>query len=379
MGPNFQLPAQHAAVLTPVVGYKLNLNYQDIRTDPPTSGEVVVKLYVSGLCSSDIIFSLGLREGYPQHNMIGGHEGIGRIVMAQNESLLGNLVAARYLARHCRHCHACLHDVPERCSSQRNFPRDHRGAYQEYIRAPISSLMPLPAFILDNIHTGAGPSLGDYAAALCSGAAASKALRKLSPSPGDVVVISGIAGAIGHLAGQIARKVYKAKVIGVDLPEKQRGLGPRSSGCYDAFVPANRNSEGTTSFLEGLSRACSELRGPEVPPAMADGVIVTAGSTAAYTNLIEYLREGGAIVCVGVPKHGGKVSFPVAEVVEKGIRIQGTLMGGWEESYRVMQYIRSGLLSPVVTEIELRDVPSYMQRFVSYENAGKIVVNIASP
>ncbi|OJK01968.1 hypothetical protein ASPACDRAFT_40784 [Aspergillus aculeatus ATCC 16872] len=293
------------------------------------------------------MFSLRPRDGYPQHNMIGGHEGIGGILMAQDESLISDPVAARYLAHDCRHCHACLHDLPERCPSQRDFPRDHPGTYQD---------------------------LGDYAAALCSFAAASKTLRKLNSSPEDVVLISGIAGAIGNLAGQIARNVYKTKVIGVDLPEKQPGLGPRNSRCYDAFVPVNRDSEGSTSFIEGLSRACSDLRGPGVSPTMADGVIVTAGSTAPYTNPIQYLREGGAIFCVGVPERGGEVSFSIAEVVEKGIRVQGTLMGGWEESYRVIQYIRSALLSPVVTRIELRDVLSYMQRFVSYENTGKIVV-----
>lgn len=51
-------------------------------------------------------------------------------------------------------------------------------------------------------------------------------------------------------------------------------------------------------------------------------------------------------------------------------------MGGWEESYEVMEYIRAGQIRPITTEITLDQVPGCMQGFADYKNVGKIIVRV---
>lgn len=51
-------------------------------------------------------------------------------------------------------------------------------------------------------------------------------------------------------------------------------------------------------------------------------------------------------------------------------------MGGPREAYEVMEYIRSGLLKPTVTEISLEDVPAYMEKVSKSGCFGKIIVRV---
>lgn len=142
----------------------------------------------------------------------------------------------------------------------------------------------------------------NYVGALCSGAAALRALKNLDPRPGSVIVISGIGGGIGHLAGQLARNVFNVKVIGVDWAPKKESLylsGSSASDVFDVFVPASENESQRESFQRDIIAACVELRGPNISPQKADGLIVTASSAAAYEGLSDYVCSGGSIICVG--------------------------------------------------------------------------------
>lgn len=63
-------------------------------------------------------------------------------------------------------------------------------------------------------------------------------------------------------------------------------------------------------------------------------------------------------------------------MVERSIRFQGLLMGGWDESYEVMEYIRDGKVKPIVTEVCLEEIPSRMEAFGNHINTGKLVVRM---
>lgn len=77
-----------------------------------------------------------------------------------------------------------------------------------------------------------------------------------------------------------------------------------------------------------------------------------------------------------VPKTKVTINIPLTDLVDRSIRVQGGLMGGWEESYEVMEYIRRGQIKPITTEISLDRVPEFMQGFAGYTNVGKIVVRV---
>jgi propanol-preferring alcohol dehydrogenase len=139
-----------------------------------------------------------------------------------------------------------------------------------------------------------------YTAALCSGSTALKTVQAANLRPGSVVVIVGIAGAIGHLAGMIAKNVYKAHVIGVDFAWKSKSLSSDADRIYDHFVafPSTSDKDWLVYF-EQLSRQCGAERDRHCLPRMADSLIVTTSSAAAFQKMENYVCDGGIIVCVG--------------------------------------------------------------------------------
>lgn len=243
----------------------------------------------------DLSFSKGPLPGFAKHNHIAGHEGIGHVVASYETSLLGRVVAARYVAGTCHICWACLRSIPDACINQKNFPKHHDGTFQEYVTAPWTSFMPLDATALDS-DMSLDPAL--YTAALCSGAAALKALRESNVRQNDVVLIFGVAGAIGHLAGMIARKIFGALVVGVDRAEKVEALaGSAADELFDTFVAAPEGLNDDASFATKVNKACTDLRDGCVEPKQPDAIIMAASSEEPYrwANLV---RDGGTVACL---------------------------------------------------------------------------------
>ncbi|KAF0331985.1 putative alcohol dehydrogenase [Colletotrichum asianum] len=327
------IPSVQTAIVTPKLGPSLNQEVQSIPVRPPGPGEVVVKIAWTGICGSDVLFSLGPGDGLRGPNHIAGHEGIGHVVMSFDRSLLGKPVAARYLASYCRSCYYCSHGIPKSCQAQTTFPRHHNGTFQQYLTAPYTSLMPLPNFVSDE---GMGISPGMYTTALCSRAAALRALKSANPCPGDVIIVSGVCGGIGHLAGMMARNAFKAKVIGIDLAWKAEALGSRAADTFDEFIAAPDQATERDEFQRSISDACQRLRNAKDARRNADYLVVTSGCETAFEGLIDYVCDGGSVICVGVPKSRGNLTIPLALMVERSIRLQGLLIGGWDESYEVM-------------------------------------------
>ncbi len=58
------------------------------------------------------------------------------------------------------------------------------------------------------------------------------------------------------------------------------------------------------------------------------------------------------------------------------MKVQGTMMGGSQEVFEVLNYIKSGVLNPGILEIGLGDVPKFMQRFLDFKNSAKVVVRL---
>ncbi|KAL2797853.1 chaperonin 10-like protein [Aspergillus keveii] len=290
------LPKEQLSVLTPVVGPTLNLHITKVAVTPPKPGEVVVRIAWTGLCGSDPSFCVGPQPGFASHNHIAGHEGIGHIVASHDPSLVNRPVAARYLTYSCQECGYCLRGLPESCPRQLAFPKDLNGTFQHYITVPRHSVIQLPEYVFARdspIH----PSM--YAAALCSGSAALKALRAAQLRPQAVIVVFGIAGSIGHLVGLMAKHIYGAKVIGVDVASKAGERMVKTGDVCARFLPAPRHPEQEKAFQQSILKLCEELRGHTNVLTGADSAIVCANRVSAFNNLTSYVCDGASIIIVG--------------------------------------------------------------------------------
>ncbi|KAL2842156.1 chaperonin 10-like protein [Aspergillus pseudoustus] len=290
------LPKEQFAVLTPVVGPTLNLQITKIAVAPPKPGEVVVRIAWTGLCGSDPSFCVGPQPGFSGHNHIAGHEGIGHIVAGHDPALLNKPVAARYLTYSCQTCEYCLRGLPESCPRQLAFPKNLNGTFQHYITVPRHSVIQLPEYVFardSTIHPSA------YAAALCSGSAALKALRAAQPRTGAIIVVSGITGSIGHLVGLMAKHIYAAKVIGVDVKLKAEDPIVEKGDVCDRFIPVPECAEQEESFQQSIVKLCEDLRGQNNILVGADSAIICANRVIGFRNLTSYICDGGSIIIVG--------------------------------------------------------------------------------
>lgn len=121
----------------------------------------------------------------------------------------------------------------------------------------------------------------------------------------------GAGGGLGHYAVQygLLRTPF---VVGIDSGEKK---GELVRGFGAEFVDFK-----TTPDLRAAIDGLTDGRG-------ADAVIVAAGSSAAFATAAAFLGVEGVLCCIGIPPGGGRLLTPVSEIVIKGLRIKGNLVG----------------------------------------------------
>lgn len=127
-------------------------------------------------------------------------------------------------------------------------------------------------------------------------------MRAAKASLGDVVIVVGVAGAIGHLTGAIAKQVFGARVIGIDLKSKIDVLQSQDHGDYSDILlgaPETDMGHAWSDFHSMLMQSCDKLRRNHGLRRAAEAVIVASSSFSAFRRLDEYVCDGGRIVCVG--------------------------------------------------------------------------------
>lgn len=163
---------------------------------------------------------------------------------------------------------------------------------------PVSCLLPLSEEILNNdTHI-------KCCAALCSGSAAFRALRGAQTQSGDVLLVVGVAGGIGHLVGTMAKNTLGLRVIGVDKQSKLETLtAEQARRISHVLIPAPEedvdNQVGSRRFKDALLEACTSLRGGIGVPRGAETVIVAGSEMGAFRHLEDYVCDGGQVICLG--------------------------------------------------------------------------------
>ncbi|KAL5610611.1 hypothetical protein FOBRF1_006728 [Fusarium oxysporum] len=291
------IPVSQRAAITSVVSKALNVAVREVNIRSQAANEALVKILYTGICGSDVCFSTGPEPGYPGFDHIAGHEGIGEIVKCQDAALVNKIVGIRYLGATCGTCTYCLDGLPTSCPEQLNTPKQISGTFQEYVSVPMSCLMPLPEELQNKTL-----NLAPLCAALCSGSAALMALKAARLSPESVVVVNGVAGSIGHMVGAIARRVFGAKVIGVDYGWKNDILTAEHNREFADMLlepPSSTSGKEWTGFITSLTQSCIQLRNWKGTARAADCLIICANRESAFRNMEDYVCDGGRIVCSG--------------------------------------------------------------------------------
>jgi NADPH-dependent curcumin reductase CurA len=191
------------------------------------------------------------------------------------------------------------------------------------------------------------------------------------PSQGETVVISGAAGAVGLVAGQIA-KILGARVVGIAGSDEKCSILKSKFGFDEAI-----NYKTAKVLKKALAAACPngvDVYYDNVGGAITDAVIL---------NLNFHSR----IVLCGQIAHYNSREMPVGPVIlpmllTRSVKLQGFIVNNYSSRFEegfaaLLQWIKEGKLRYTETVIKGFDnLPQAFLGLFSGKNTGKMVVEI---
>lgn len=198
-------------------------------------------------------------------------------------------------------------------------------------------------------------------------------LRIGLPQPGDTLVVTGAAGGVGSIVGQIG-KMAGCRVIGIaGGPEKCRWLTEELG--FDAAIDYKS---------ENAKRRVKELA-PEGIDILWDNV----GGQMLDDLLARIARKARIVICGGIARYQqpGRPAGPANyfNIVFKSARMEGFLMSDFaaeadEGRARLLKWYREG---KIIYRDEIVDgldtAPQTLMRLFSGGNTGKLLIRVAEP
>jgi hypothetical protein len=191
------------------------------------------------------------------------------------------------------------------------------------------------------------------------------------PKPGETVVVSTAAGAVGSCVGQIA-KVKKCRTVGIaGGAEKVRIC--RDEYRYDVVIDYKAGD-----FESALATACGE------------GIDVYYDNTAGRISdeVLKHLRVGARVVLCGTASIASWNPIPQGPRVERHLlikraRMQGFIVLDYAKRYdealqQLTQWVRDGLIRYREDILEgIEQAPDSIAGLYRGENFGKRLIRIA--
>jgi alcohol dehydrogenase, propanol-preferring len=343
-------PGFQSAAWLPKAGPGATLEIRhDIEIPNPKSGQVLVKLECSGICHSDVH---SIYNETPMETDIAGHEGVGNVVKlgpGVPDDFMGARVGIKWQYSTCGECEICPVDETA-CPNQDNSGRNVRGTFAQYIAAPAKDVTRLPKELKSEI----------LAPLLCAGLAMYSSISKAKLNPGNWLVLPGAGGGLGHLGLQIA-KFRGYKVIAIDSGEEKRKM------CLDL---------GATVFLDFKTDNIEEEVKRLTNGYGAHAVVVSVGSTAAYTEGFKLLRRLGTLICVGIPRTDFDLPISPFMMIVRCLRVVGSSCGTRQEIDELLKIAVAGEVVPHVQVYELEEINTIVKKLANFEIGGRVVLKI---
>jgi propanol-preferring alcohol dehydrogenase len=241
------------------------LEYTEVATPQPRSGEVLVRVRACGVCRTDLHVIEG--DLPPRKSpVIPGHQVVG-IVERQGENTrrfpIGDRVGVAWLHRTDGSCEYCRSGVENLCDNPVFTGYTVDGGYAEYIVAPEDFIYAIPAGFPDE----------QAAPLLCAGIIGFRSLRLSGIEAGGRLGFYGF-GAAAHVAIQVARH-WGVEVFASTRDVRHQKLALELGAAW---------AGGT--FDE--------------PPKKLDAAIVFAPAGEIVPAALKALKKGGALILGGI-------------------------------------------------------------------------------
>jgi threonine dehydrogenase-like Zn-dependent dehydrogenase len=297
----------------------LENNRLDLREvpEPVRSGEALIRIRVAGICSTD----LELVKGYYPFTGIPGHEFVGEVVAADDQSWVGQRVVGEINIT-CGNCEQCLSGRPTHCENRTTLGISKRdGTFAEFTTLPISNLHRVPGSVPDEMAVFTEPL-----------AAALEIQQQVHVRPTDRVLVIG-AGRLGQLIAQTLAL----------------------TGC-DLRVVARHAYQQKILIERGIRTITEE----DIQPWRWDIVVEATGLPSGFSLARQAIRPRGTLVMKSTYK--GEMSANFSSIVVDEINIVGSRCGPFEPALRLME---NGQVDPsvlIAAEFRLGEALSAFER-----------------
>ena len=263
----------------------------------PKPGEVVVRLEVAGLCSTDI--HKIAHAGVPAGTVL-GHEVAGvidRVGAGVRDFAVGDRV---YCGHHvpCFTCRSCIRGHLTLCRQFRTTNFDP-GGYAEFFRLS-------PLHVAHNLYRIPAGVAAFHGAMVEPVATVLRGLQRLNVHSGDVAVVMG-AGPIGAIWVQVLKHAGCARVICSDLSPFRLEQVQRLGADAGVRVGEGRLAATVEEFSQG--------RG-------ADLIVIAAGVPGLLTEAIDLAAAGARILVFAAMEAG--VTIDPARFFDSELHVFGT-------------------------------------------------------
>jgi NAD+-dependent secondary alcohol dehydrogenase Adh1 len=291
--------------------------------------DVLVRVEGAGVCRTDLHSYQGLlRDVFPAplpftlgHEVAGAVEATGpavRTVRPGDKVILHPLLT-------CGLCPACRRGDDMHCPGGQFMGLLVDGGMAELVRTSERAVVVLRP---DTDIVAIAP-LAD------AGLTAYHAIRRMVPrlTAESTAVVLGLGG-LGHLAVQMLRAMSDCAVVGVDPLESARQLAREVGADHVAGADA-------TDLVASVTGG----RG-------ADVVFDFVGEGDAPAHALDLLAAKGTYSVIG---YGGQVTVPTMDMVLKELRLEGNLVGTYQDLRELVTLYERGLLTSQVTRYRLDD------------------------
>jgi NADPH:quinone reductase-like Zn-dependent oxidoreductase len=341
------------AVLLTAFGAPEVLGYQEVSDPVPLPGEALVRVRACGVNHLDLDIRSGVSRLPIELPHILGRDLVGEVVALNGADWppVGTRVAAPLQLSCMRSsCRFCSTGRDNLCPNRKHPGVTGPGSYRELATFPADSLLPVPLGLKDD----------DVVAGMLAYATAWHGLMTLlKVEPGESVLVTGAAGAIG-VAGLQMAQLAGTRVFAAVGSDRKREV-PISVG-----VPAEQVINYTTHDLAAEVRRLTQGGG-------VDAVMEIVGGSV-FSASLDALAPDGRLCVTGA--HGGEVvSLDLVEVFRRQVKIYGSSAYSYFEVRKGLELMVSGLLKPPPHEtMSLSEAAEAHRRIDARQNRGKVVL-----
>jgi len=352
---------QAARIIIP----KEPLEIKQLETPKPRGSQVLVKVQSSGVCHSDIHLWDGGYTGLNgqflkttdrgvKYPLTPGHE-IAGIVTDMGEDAKEAFIQQDqkvmvYPWIGDGLCPACRVGDENLCDNPRSIGVYRDGGYAEYVLVPnYRYLLPIP----EQLDTDTAATLS------CSALTAYGAVKNTAIKPDNNIVIVG-AGGLGIMAIQLAKAVFGARIIVIDLGDDKLKVA-KENGADETIN--SKNEDPVKKVME-----LTYKKG-------ADAVIDFVNASKTVETDMQLLRKRAKVVLVGL--FGGELKLNLVSMPTRAYSIIGSYTGNIQDMAELVSLANRKVIKPIISDrFKLSEATDALTKLKEGKIIGRGVINL---